>query len=182
MIGKRLMSAGFARTERVLAVSFLAGGLYVSACAPHASALPPGFPNLDDFASAPTDDYIGSGPKGPKRFVSFSTPYNIECRFAATVEPVPPGNSQGISCDGDIPGRASGPTAAESCAIGTARDWGASGFRLDRELTNCPPGPFNAGSLLGAGHKVSYQNVTCAVVVTVWWPAWTPVSDNTDSL
>jgi hypothetical protein len=145
----------------VAAISIAVWPLVVSA--PPARALPPGFPDLNDFAPVPGDNYIATGPKGPGRWVSFSTPYNIECNSIATTGPVPAGSSQGISCDGAIPGEASGPTATESCAIGTVRSWGASGFRLDRELTNCPTGTFNTGTLLNAGQKVSYQNATCAV-------------------
>jgi hypothetical protein len=77
---------------------------------------------------------------------------------------VPAGDSQGIICEGEIPGVASGPTPTESCAIGKVGDTGTSaGFRIERELTNCPIGAFNSGALLNVGQKVSYQNATCAV-------------------
>jgi hypothetical protein len=157
------MSTVAVRTVRVLAAGIVATALAAAGTPPHAAASPPGFPNLDSFAPVPVDNYITTGPKGPGRFVTFSTPYNIQCNFVATTDPVPAGSSQGISCDGDIPGEASGPTATESCAVGTVRDWGSSGFRLDRELTNCPIGSFTSGAVLNAGQKVSYQNVTCAV-------------------
>lgn len=156
------MAAGVARTVRGLTAGMVAAGAVV-ACAPHAAALPPAFPNLDSFTSAPVDNYIVTGPKGPKRFVSFSTPYNVDCNFTATVDPVPAGTSQGINCEGDIPGEASGPTPTESCAVGSVGQTQAGPFRLDRELTNCPNGPYNRGVLLGAGQKVSYQSATCAV-------------------
>jgi hypothetical protein len=163
MTEENAMGATVSRTARFLAVGIIGGALYAGGCAPHASALPAGFPDLNAFAATPVDNYIGTGPKGPKRFVSFSTPYNIECNFVATVEPVPAGQSQGISCDGDIPGYSSGPTATEACGVGTVADWGASGFRFEKELTNCPPRPANSGTLLQVGQKVTYENVTCAV-------------------
>jgi hypothetical protein len=151
------------RTVRVLTAGIVAAALGMVGCGPHAAALPAGFPNLDSFSPVPVDNYITTGPKGPKRFVSFSTPYNIECNFIATNDPVPAGDSQGILCDGEIPGVASGPTPTESCAIGKVGDTGTSGFRVERELTNCPIGSFNSGTLLNVGQKVSYQNATCAV-------------------
>jgi hypothetical protein len=157
------MSTAAVRTVRILAAAITAAAVAVAGCGSRAAALPPGFPKLDRFAPVPVDNYISTGPKGPKRFVTFSTPYNIQCVFAATTDPVPAGDSQGISCQGDIPGVASGATPTRSCAIGKVADWGTSGFRLDNELTNCPIGTFNSGTLLNAGQKLSYQNVTCAV-------------------
>jgi hypothetical protein len=156
------MAAAAARIARGSTAGIVAMGVFVAGCAPRAAALPPGFPNLDNFTAVPVDNYITTGPKGPKRFVQFSTPYNIDCTLVATIEPVPAGSSQGINCEGDIPGEASGPTATESCAVGSVGEW-ASGFRLDRALTNCPNGPYSSGVLLSAGQKVSYQNATCAV-------------------
>jgi hypothetical protein len=128
-----------------------------------AAALPPGFPDLDSFATLPVDPYIVIGPKGPRRFVNFCTPYNIECSFIATTDPVPAGSSRGVHCSGEIPGLASGPTPTESCAIGAIGESGAAGFRIERELANCPIGSFASGPLLRAGHKLTYQDVTCAV-------------------
>ena len=77
------------RTVRVLTAGIVAAALGMVGCGPHAAALPAGFPNLDSFSPVPVDNYITTGPKGPKRFVSFSTPYNIECNFIATTDPVP---------------------------------------------------------------------------------------------
>jgi len=152
------------RTVRILTTGIAAAALGVVGCGPHAGALPAGFPNLDGFGAVPVDNYITTGPKGPKRFVTFSTPYNIQCNFTATTEPVAAGDSQGIICSGEIPGVASGATPTQSCAIGKVGDTGTSaGFRIERELTNCPIGTFNSGALLNVGQKVSYQNATCAV-------------------
>ena len=76
---------------RVLTAAIVAVALGMVGCGPHAAALPPGSPNLDSFAPVPVDNYITTGPKGPKRFVEPSTPYNIECNFIATTDPVPAG-------------------------------------------------------------------------------------------
>jgi hypothetical protein len=157
------MTTTAARAVRLMTAGIAAAATTLIGCGPHAGALPPGFPNLDGFASVPIDNYIATGPKGPKRFVNFSTPYNIECSFVATTDSPPPGSSQGVGCDGEIPGVASGPTPTESCAIGKVGEAGASGFRIERELTNCPIGSFKDGTLLNVGQKVSYQNATCAV-------------------
>jgi hypothetical protein len=160
---EELVRAVSARIAQATAAGIAATALTLTVSAPTAAAPPPGFPDLDTFASISVDAYIVTGPKGPKRFVAFSTPYNIECSFIATNDPVPAGATQGINCDGEIPGVASGPTPTESCATGKVGDWGASGFRIERELINCPIGTFSSGVLLTAGHKVTYQNVTCAV-------------------
>lgn len=159
------MNGSIRRVMRVLAVAGLAGGMLIGAPGSPAGAQPAGFPNLDDFTAAPVDDYINTGPKGPGRWVNFSTPYNIACQFDATDPPA--GSSQAIMCDGDMPGMASAPFAsgdpvAGGCVIGTVRSQGAAGLRLNRESTSCGR-QFSNGAFLGAGQKVSYRNVTCAV-------------------
>jgi hypothetical protein len=157
------MNTAADRAARIVTAGIVAvalGTMGAVGCGPRAAALPAGFPDFGSFAAAPVDNYIGTGPKGPKRFVTFSTPYNISCNFIATIDPVPAGSSQGTICEGEIPGVASGPPA---CAEGKVGDAGATGFRFEREPSSCPIGTFNDGTLLNAGQKVSYQNVTCAV-------------------
>jgi len=151
---------------RVLTVAGITAGLLAAAWGPPAWARPPGFPDLDDFTAVPADDYITTGPKAPGRWVSFSTPYNIACRFEASAT-APAGASQAIMCDGDMPGMATAPLASgaavpSGCVIGTVRSAGAAGLRLNRESTSCGR-QFSAGTFLGVGQKVSYRNVTCAV-------------------
>lgn len=152
------------RITPALAVAGMAAGLLATAGAP-AQAQPAGFPDLDTFSPAPVDDYITTGPKGPGRWVNFSTPYNIACQFDAT-EP-PAGSSQAIMCDGDMPGMANAPLSsgapvADGCVIGTVRSQGAAGLRLNRESASCGR-QFSHGAFLGVGQKLSYGNVTCAV-------------------
>jgi len=150
---------------RVLVIAGAAGGLLLGVPGSPAVAQPTGFPNFDDFTAAPVENYISTGPKGPGRWVNFSTPYNVACQFDA-VEP-PAGSSQAIICDGDMPGLASaafasGDPVAGGCVIGTVRSQGAAGLRLNRESTGCGR-QFSNGAFLGVGQKVSYGNVTCAV-------------------
>ncbi|WP_420109218.1 hypothetical protein [Mycolicibacter arupensis] len=142
-----------------------AGGLFLAAPGSPAQAQPAGFPNFDDFATVPVDNYISTGPKGPGRWVNFSTPYNVACQFDA-IDP-PAGTSQAIMCDGDMPGLANAPLGSgapvpDGCVIGTVRSQGAAGLRLNRESTGCGR-QFSNGAFLGVGQKLSYGNVTCAV-------------------
>ncbi|MEZ0383689.1 MULTISPECIES: hypothetical protein [Mycobacteriaceae] len=152
------------RITQALAVAGMVAGLVATAGSP-ALAQPAGFPDLDTFSPAPIEDYITTGPKGPGRWVNFSTPYNIACQFDAT-EP-PAGSSQAIMCDGDMPGMANAPLSsgapvADGCVIGTVRSQGAAGLRLNRESASCGR-QFSNGAFLGVGQKLSYGNVTCAV-------------------
>lgn len=157
------MSTAATTPMRMLTAAVVGAVLTLLGCGPPAAALPPGFPNLDSFAPVEVDGYIATGPKGPGRFVAFSTPYNIQCGFTATTDPVPAGSSQAVHCEGEIPGVASGPSITESCATGVVNSMGTSGFRVERQLSGCPIGSFHAGTLLGVGQKLTYQNVTCAV-------------------
>lgn len=122
----------------------------------HAAAQPPGFPDLSGFASVPVENYFVSPQKG-MRYAHFSTPYNVDCSFAAA-EPVPAWNGQAIKCDGEFPGLDNG-----SCVIGSA---GAAGmgpaYAVSR--TDQPCGAhFTHGNLLNIGQKLNYRNATCAV-------------------
>lgn len=159
------MTATAHRTIRVLAAGVLAAGLSAAVFPPPATASPAGFPDLNGFTAVPADDYVTTGPKGPGRWVDFSTPYNISCQFVAVEEP---GSSEAISCDGDMPGMDNAAYTQGSpepgwCLIGTVRSTNSGGLRLNRESVMCPAGPYNAGTLLNVGQKVSYGNVTCAV-------------------
>ncbi len=160
------MNGPLHRVARVLAAAGMAGGLLIETPGSPAWALPAGFPDLDDFTAVPVDDYLTTGPKGPGRWVNFSTPFNIACQFeAAGTQPA--GSSQAIMCEGDMPGMAnaalsSGSAVAGGCVIGTVRSAGAAGLRLNRESTRCGR-QFSNGAFLGVGQKVSYRNVTCAV-------------------
>ncbi|MEO6792381.1 MAG: hypothetical protein ABI253_08880 [Mycobacterium sp.] len=159
------MNCSIGHAARVLAVAGLAGGLLVGLPGSPAGAQPAAFPNLDDFTAVSVDDYLTTGPKGPGRWVNFSTPYNISCQFVAAGEP---GTLQAISCDGDMPGMDNAPYAQGSpeqgwCLTGTVRTENSGSVRLNRQSVMCPAGPFDSGKPLNVGQKVSYQNVTCAV-------------------
>lgn len=131
-------------------------------CGPRAAALPPGFPNLDGFVPVPADNYIRTGPKGPGRFVEFSPPTT-----SSAASPPPSTRSQqdrprAFTAKAKYRRRIRSHTR-RVLATGTVGDWGAAEFRIDKELSGCPMGAYNSGALLGAGQKLSYQNVTCAV-------------------
>lgn len=162
------MSSATRRTVRIITVTIVTGSLCTAGCTPRAAALPAGFPDLNKFSAVPVENYITTGPKGPGRWVNFSTPYNIECQFDAAPEPIQARSSQALHCDGDMPGMGSVPYVQGSpvqgwCDIGTVRTQNSGSLALNRESVMCPPRPFNSGALLSAGQKVSSSNVTCAV-------------------
>ncbi|BBY33406.1 hypothetical protein [Mycolicibacter minnesotensis] len=159
------MSGSKGRIMQLLVGAVAAGGLLLVAPGSPAQAQPAGFPNFDDFAAVPVDNYISTGPKGPGRWVNFSTPYNVACQFDAIAPPA--GTTQAIMCDGDMPGLANAPLGSGApvpggCVIGTVRSQGAAGLRLNRESTDCGR-QFSNGAFLGVGQKLAYGNVTCAV-------------------
>lgn len=161
------MNRSAGRLTLALTVAGMTAGLFIGVPGSPAGAQPTAFPDFDDFTVVPADSYITTGPKGPGRWVSFATPYNVACQFDAPADGVAAGSSQAVSCDGDMPGLANAPLASGAtvpggCVIGTVRSQGAAGLRLNRESTGCGR-QFSTGAFLGVGQKVSYRNVTCAV-------------------
>lgn len=156
----------------VAAISIAVCPLVVSA--PPARALPPGFPDLNNFAPvSPDDGYFQQLRAGTSRLVNFAAPGNIVCSFYGGEQPVT-APTQGIGCDGVMPGmdgvpfNGGGTTAPPgTCVIGRVISQGA-GYRLEREnYGGCEdghaPAPPYGGKPLGVGQKITYQNVTCAV-------------------
>ncbi|HEU0191976.1 MAG TPA: hypothetical protein VFR17_12025 [Mycobacterium sp.] len=151
--------AGSAVCATLVAVGLAAGGV-----APPAAALPPGFPDLAAFTAAPAKDYLTDNPKWPGRYLEFSTPYNIQCSFGAG------GFQQPGGCVGDMPGMDKAPyfddvDRSGGCSHGlVSYSDDPAGMQLSRVPQSCDAHPeFNAGRSLGAGQKVSYAGVTCAV-------------------
>ncbi|WP_374022072.1 hypothetical protein [Mycobacterium sp. HNNTM2301] len=139
--------------------------------APRAAAQPPpGFPSLDGFALVPADGYLASsGPGTPPR-ISFSTPYSLACDFYGGPAPAPQ-PSQDIKCKGDMPGIDDVPVLGGrphpgDCLVGSA-EFKGPGYQLSRMSSGGCDGSNAAlspgGKLLGAGQKLTYLNVTCAV-------------------
>ncbi len=163
-------------TMRVLAMRAL-GGLTlavsaIAAPAPQAGAQPPpGFPNLDGFTSVPADGYATTSHPGAPPRIGFSATPTLVCDFYGG-SPPPPQPSQDIKCSGDMPGMddvpipGGGHTKPGDCIEG-AVNFNGPGYELSRtSYSGCdgsPPALPSAGKPLGAGQKLSYLNVTCAV-------------------
>ncbi|APA76854.1 hypothetical protein LIX17_16200 [Mycobacterium avium subsp. hominissuis] len=157
----------------VVGVTRVLGGLAlaaIAAVAPRAVAQPPGFPNLDGFTAVPSDGYLTSGAPGSPPRIGFSTPYAVACDFYGGPAPVPQ-PSQDIKCKGDMSGMddvpfPGGRPRPGDCVLGTV-DFKGPGYQLSRmSYGGCDgnPAPLpSGGKTLGAGQKLTYLNVTCAV-------------------
>ncbi|HEU0192372.1 MAG TPA: hypothetical protein VFR17_14070 [Mycobacterium sp.] len=171
------MGAKIRLVARRCVTTLAAATLSVTAPLPqYASAdPPPGFPNLLLFAPVPAEGYFVHLQAGSSRLLNFSTPDNVVCSFYAG-EDLVPGQSQGINCDGTMPGMINAPFSGGGggrlhpgeCVLGAVRSAGPA-YRLERntygDCDGRPPKLPNTGKLLETGQKVSYQNVTCAVGV-----------------
>ncbi|HVQ85000.1 MAG TPA: hypothetical protein VMS84_09685 [Mycobacterium sp.] len=165
------MRAVVGLTMRVLGGLALAASA-IAAPGPRAAAQPPpGFPNLDGFTSVPADGYTTTaGPGAPPR-ISFSATSTLVCDFYGGTAP-PPQPSQDIKCNGDMPGiddipfPGGGHPKPGNCVVG-AVNFKGPGYELSRmSYGGCDgsaPTLPSGGKPLGAGQKLSYLNVTCAV-------------------
>ncbi|MFZ1174839.1 MAG: hypothetical protein WAO15_00890 [Mycobacterium sp.] len=158
--------------NRTLAGLTLAAAAAIAGSAPQAAAQPPpGFPNLDGFTAVPADGYVTTSGPGTSARISFSAPYSLVCDFYGGPAPAPQ-PSQDIKCSGDMPGMddvpflGSGRPRPGDCVVGSVNFKGP-GYQLSRmSYGGCdgnPPTLPSGGKLLGAGQKLSYLNVTCAV-------------------
>lgn len=158
-------------TVRVLGGLTLAAASAIAVAAPPAGALPPpGFPNLDAFTPVPADGYLAAGAAGSSPRVSFSAGSALVCDFYGGPPPVPQ-PSQDIKCKGDMSGLddvpfPGGRPRPGDCVVGSV-DFKGPGYQLSRmSYAGCDgnPAPLPAGGKsLGAGQKLTYLNVTCAV-------------------
>jgi hypothetical protein len=163
------MRAGL--TMRAIGGLTLAAASAIAAPAPQSAALPPpGFPNLDVFTSVPADGYVTTSPQGASPRVSFSATPTLVCDFYGGTAP-PPQPSQDIKCSGDMPGIddvpiPGGRSRPGDCVVGSV-NYKGPGYELSRmSYAGCdgsPPTLTSGGKSLGAGQKLSYLNVTCAV-------------------
>lgn len=159
-------------TVRALGALALAAASAVAAFAPVAAAQPPpGFPNLDGFTAVPADGYLTTPRPGASPRISFSAAPTLVCDFyGGTTPPAQP--SQDIKCSGDIPGMddvpfpGGGHPKPGDCVVG-AVNFRGPGYELSRmSYGGCDgsaPTLPSTGKPLGAGQKLSYLNVTCAV-------------------
>lgn len=143
----------------------------IAAGAPYAAAQPPpGFPNLDAFTAVPADGYLSAVAPGMAPRISFSAPFAVVCDFYGGPPPAPQ-PSQDIKCKGDMPGMDDVPVPGGrprpgDCVVGSV-DFKGPGYQLSRMSYggcdgNAPALPSGA-RVLGAGQKLTYLNVTCAV-------------------
>ncbi|MCW2659340.1 MAG: hypothetical protein JWP83_492 [Mycobacterium sp.] len=142
------------------------------ASAPHAAALPPRFPDLNRFIAVPVDGYATTPSQGGAPRISFSATPTLVCDFYGGPAPAPQ-PSQDIKCNGDTPGMddvpfpgGGGHPKPGDCVVG-AVNFKGPGYELSRmTYGGCdgnPPALTSGGKSLGAGQKLSYLNVTCAV-------------------
>jgi hypothetical protein len=142
------------------------------ASAQHAAAQPPPrFPNLDSFAAVPVDGYVTTVRPGTAPRINFSAPNTLVCDFYGGAAPAPQ-PSQDIKCNGDMPGMddvpfpGGGHPRPGDCVV-SAVNFKGPGYELSRmSYGGCEGNPAALpyrGKLLGAGQKLSYLNVTCAV-------------------
>jgi hypothetical protein len=143
------------------------------ASAPHAAAVPPPrFPDLNRFVAVPVDGYATTASQGGAPRISFSATPTLVCDFYGGPAPAPQ-PSQDIKCNGDAPGMddvpfpgGGGHPKPGDCVVG-AVNFKGPGYELSRmTYGGCdgnPPALTSGGKLLGAGQKLSYLNVTCAV-------------------
>lgn len=143
----------------------------IGGAAPRAAAEPPpGFPNLDGFTPVAADGYVATAGPGTSPRISFSTPYSVVCDFYGGPAPAPQ-PSQDIKCKGDMPGMddvpvPGGRSRPGDCLVGSV-DFKGPGYQLSRmSYAGCDGNPAalpSGGKVLGAGQKLTYLNVTCAV-------------------
>ena len=126
-----------------------------------ASALPPGFPDLNAFTAVDPTPHVVRYPRGGAS-VGFATPNGVACNWAALERP---NAHTTVTCSGDIPGI---PTSVldhggDGCAR-VSQSGGLAGSTLiyvfnRRGGWTCPP----LSPSLQAGEKISLSNITCVV-------------------
>jgi hypothetical protein len=160
-----------ALTVRALGALTLATASAIASAQHAAAQPPPRFPNLDSFTAVPVDGYVTTVRPGTSPRINFSAPNTLVCDFYGGAAPAPQ-PSQDIKCNGDMPGMddvpfpGGGHPRPGNCVVG-AVNFKGPGYELSRmSYSGCEGNPAAlpyGGKLLGAGQKLSYLNVTCAV-------------------
>jgi hypothetical protein len=129
--------------------------------APTASALPPGFPDLNAFTAVDPESHIVHYLRGGSA-VTFATPDGVQCNWPDLQDP---NAHTDVRCSGNIPGIPAFVPNDESSGCPTVSQ---AGGLVDGTLLYvfsrhggwaCPPFP----SSLNVGEKISSANITCAV-------------------
>jgi hypothetical protein len=171
------MTTLYAFAGRILTAAAMVTVLASGTPAPQATAQPPGFPDLNSFAPVPADTYITKKTKGSSDLstIDFSTPYNVGCTISASQDPNT-APSQYTACNGDVPGldnlplnsaTGSSPSPGD-CIEGQVAPQGMGpSYSLNHYFeggcNGAPVRPGYGGKPLGAGQKITFKNVTCAV-------------------
>ena len=160
-----------ALTVRALGALTLATASAIASAQHAAAQPPPRFPNLDSFTAVPVDGYVTTVRPGTAPRINFSAPNTLVCDFYGGSAPAPQ-PSQDIKCNGDMPGMddvpfpGGGHPRPGDCVV-SAVNFKGPGYELSRmSYGGCEGNPAALpyrGKLLGAGQKLSYLNVTCAV-------------------
>jgi hypothetical protein len=144
---------------RLLAV---AAAIAVTAIAtPKASALPPGFPDLNAFTAVDAKSHIVRYQRGGAD-ISFATPDGVQCSWAALQDP---NAHTDVRCFGHIPGiPAFVPDNGGSGCATVAQSGGLADSTMLYVFTRgggyaCPAVPTS----LRVGEKISSSNITCVV-------------------
>jgi hypothetical protein len=156
---------------RALGVLTLAAASAI-ASAQHVTAQPPPhFPNLDTFTAVPAEGYVTPSLPGAPPRVNFTPTATLVCDFYGGAAPAPQPSAD-IKCSGDMPGMDdfTFPGASHlrpgDCVVGSVAFKGP-GYELSRmSYGGCDGNPAalpTKGKPLGAGQKITYLNVTCAV-------------------
>jgi hypothetical protein len=150
------------RALRVTAtIAAVLGAILVAPAPPTASALPPGFPDLNAFTAVDAASHVVRYPRGGAA-VGFATPDGVECQWGILADP---NAHTDIRCSGDIPGiPASVPDKGGAGCAQVAQSGGLVGstylYVFDRHGGyTCPPFPAS----LQVGEKITLSNITCVV-------------------
>jgi hypothetical protein len=127
---------------------------------PKASALPPGFPDLNAFTAVDAASHIVHYPRSGSDVV-IATPDGVQCSWGVAGGPDP---HTDVHCSGHIPGiPASVPDDGRTGCARLGKSGGAVGatylYVFDRHAGSCPPFPVT----LTVGQKISATNITCVV-------------------
>ena len=89
--------------------------------------------------------------------MTFDTPYGLHCVMDASNPKTL--SSTGVRCSGKLPD-----SRTDDCSSGTVDSTGPAGsYRITPEPGGCSLTVTGGSKQLGAGQKITYQNVTCAV-------------------
>lgn len=123
---------------------------------PAASAQPPGFPDINNFADV-TNTFTQHGGRGTVG-VKFATPDGLSCGLGMPSSVT--SDNQLVQCNGPLPGIDGASNG--TCDLGYAQAPPSGPGAVSHSDGNCPSGPPDL-PILNPGQKVSYGNIACGV-------------------